>query len=380
MKRLVMPVILTILTVVLTFTHSVAVNTSQRLLSSAVLLEIDGGFDLSAETLAKQPYDFSVYFQKNGRVEHALSKNTTQIREIWTDSRYADYSGIRMLSGSFFPGESAREAVIGSAMALSLFLTDDVVGRQIDIDGTVYSICGVYADEPSMFARLAMHPYPQVYLPYERIDGNQAFTMLIPVQNSSMEAQARDTAGTVLGGYIYTAETVNMAEARDLAEQSRRLVLFVFGAALALMLVIIAGKRIRIFVLAMSAQQRQYLGFGSSEVRRHTPYLIVCFSMIAAGVGIFLLAMFPVILPQAMLGANGLEPQGWIDNLLNYTRNLHMEYRGFHERYAYYTLFFLYGQSLLITAAFFAALNSWIKYFSQAGIAGKIFKMKEHKN
>lgn len=84
----------------------------------------------------------------------------------YTDTSFNDFFDFRYLAGNMFSEADFRsgmkKAVVREEIARELFHTNDVIGREIYIDGIPFSICGVIED----FSKLASYAFADVYVPY----------------------------------------------------------------------------------------------------------------------------------------------------------------------------------------------------------------------
>lgn len=59
-----------------------------------------------------------------------------------------------------------RVAIIGSQLALKLYFTTEAVGKKIDLDGEIYTVCGVIDENESLINKLSEDGKQRVYIPY----------------------------------------------------------------------------------------------------------------------------------------------------------------------------------------------------------------------
>ncbi len=90
--------------------------------------------------------------------------------------RYSEpFLDIKLTRGAFFTRtqhrEGIRAAIISEKMAVRLFLTHDIIGNEIDIDGSKYIIVGLYKEKVSLLSFIYSDGFERVYIPFESIPG-----------------------------------------------------------------------------------------------------------------------------------------------------------------------------------------------------------------
>ena len=80
----------------------------------------------------------------------------------------------KMASGTFYEDHSIDEekqfVVIDSTLATKLFFSTDVVGRDISLDGTVYTISGVIDESKNLLSQFCSNGLPTIYREHTAID------------------------------------------------------------------------------------------------------------------------------------------------------------------------------------------------------------------
>lgn len=88
---------------------------------------------------------------------------------VWTDSHFfqvgsISYKGTCITDDMIKNG--SKYAVISSKLAVKLFLNSNAVGNTIEINGTDYTVCGVYKFNSNLINDMSSDIYDRVYLPY----------------------------------------------------------------------------------------------------------------------------------------------------------------------------------------------------------------------
>lgn len=115
------------------------------------------------------PHDLAAFAQKGTALLH-YGEKVQQVRLMYVQGDAAGILGVRMLYGTFLrvqdlAPEENHFAVIEAALAQEFFFTPDCVGRTLEIDGTVYTICGVYEAASGWMANVCGDGLALVFLP-----------------------------------------------------------------------------------------------------------------------------------------------------------------------------------------------------------------------
>ena len=113
--------------------------------------------------------------------------------------------------GPFSPAaftSGIRNAVISESVALALFGTDQVVGREMKLDFIVYNICGVVKD----VSRFASKAWAEVWIPYTVRDdgGYQEGITLSRMRRRMAELGVRRAFGATQGTILWQVLSENM--------------------------------------------------------------------------------------------------------------------------------------------------------------------------
>ena len=97
------------------------------------------------------------------------NKHTSSVEIIGTNSLYPKFNNVNFSSGSFFTEnaqiENRRVAVIDEKLALELFNTSQVLGKEIRLFGNNFVIIGVIAANESLMHTLIDDGIPSIYIP-----------------------------------------------------------------------------------------------------------------------------------------------------------------------------------------------------------------------
>lgn len=96
------------------------------------------------------------------------------VTPILTTENYFDIYKVNV-NGSGITEENIsnkdKVAVIGSSLALKLFLSTDAVGKTIEINNTEYKICGVFQEDDDFINEISGDGKQRVYIPYTCYNG-----------------------------------------------------------------------------------------------------------------------------------------------------------------------------------------------------------------
>ena len=100
-----------------------------------------------------------------------LGRNDIEAKKVLVDERYLERESFKLLSGSKINkemiGKCERVVLISREMAVKLFFTTDALGRKITLDGSEYTVIGVYNDQNF---QLAKDYFWRLYIPYSSVN------------------------------------------------------------------------------------------------------------------------------------------------------------------------------------------------------------------
>ena len=228
----------------LVFLHNVLQTEAVRLIPKAALLE-NSGLTLADYLRADKTASACGYVTTHAELALPGSGKTLPVRVVYTDTRYAGLTGLRVQNGAFLPDGANRAMVIGDNLASDWFLTADILGVELTVGGQTYAVCGVYREEGSLAARLSQTGLAEVYLPLSALPDRKARLegLFLPLENGEFLTQAADKAARLYDSYLWTYAQTDYREARLLAEQSGRVVWFLLGVPMVFLLARVFFRR-----------------------------------------------------------------------------------------------------------------------------------------
>jgi len=167
---------------------------------------------------------------------------------VLTDGNFSAFGSFEMLSGSFFgaadlPSADPNVAVISDQIASELFMSADVTGRQVLINGTPFTVCGVYKSDDSLTARLASDGAQRIYVPYNSsLGGNGSGVDYIYVKDSKnagyLDGALLSDLNAKLSGKLQACALSSYYEDKTMLAQMKSLLFFVPGAVLIILLAV----------------------------------------------------------------------------------------------------------------------------------------------
>jgi hypothetical protein len=92
------------------------------------------------------------------------SRSNTRI--IATDEHFPIFHRIRLIHGTWFENSDEPAAVIDASLAVSLFFTENAVGKPITVGGTTLTVVGVYKSDESLLQKVSAENRTPVFLPF----------------------------------------------------------------------------------------------------------------------------------------------------------------------------------------------------------------------
>ena len=169
-------------------------------------------------------------------IKEAKVKNV-RVTPVLTNEYYFENYGLT-LSGSGIRdehiGNKDNVAVIGSELALELFLNTNAVGKMIKINGKEYIVCGVFDDSDSFVNRISTDGKKRVYIPCTCYDGyGNCGIDTITYDNSAISAPLIEQMN--LSQYYAT----DFSEKHKVIENFRHIVCMLLFSALCFVAIII---------------------------------------------------------------------------------------------------------------------------------------------
>lgn len=110
-------------------------------------------------------------------VSFACEQENTETKEysvtpVLTNHSYFSLSNTKVNGGitQEHTDNKAKVAVISSSLAVKLFFSTDCIGRTLTMNGTEYTVCGVYYSDGGILQSLSCDGKERVYIPYTCIE------------------------------------------------------------------------------------------------------------------------------------------------------------------------------------------------------------------
>lgn len=126
----------------------------------------------------------------------AFREYSLPVRVRLTDETYPDFSGLRIIRGTYFGGKAVdlgrNVAVISRDLAERLFMSLDAVGNEITLFNETYVIVGLYEPSKTILSLLGSDGIETVYVP---------FTSYMAYADLTLDTVAIDDAGFAETGF-----------------------------------------------------------------------------------------------------------------------------------------------------------------------------------
>lgn len=146
---------------------------------------------------------------------------TQNVTAYYTTADAPALFGLTMQHGGFTSWEEG-DIIIGSELAVALFLREDAVGQTISFNGRACTVRGVYAQPDSLLARMSQTPATYVFLPLAAYPDQNAMASEVLVGLADAPSTASVTVGleSQLGVRLTFHSAYHFGETRRLAQQS----------------------------------------------------------------------------------------------------------------------------------------------------------------
>lgn len=211
--------------------------------------ELSAAGRLSAARLGDADPDALVAFAQKGTTLLRYGEKMQQVRLMVVRGDAAGILGVRMLYGTFLrvqelAPEENHFVVIEAALAQEFFFTPDCVGRTLEIDGTVYTVCGVYEAASGWMADVCGDGLALVFLPasLSNVRTQRVEHAFYRSDNVPFADGAKDAVATLSGQAPAPTYTGSHSESKSFLRQCVRLVCVLACAAACLpVLALLAG-------------------------------------------------------------------------------------------------------------------------------------------
>ncbi len=297
MKRWISLIVSIILLAALLLVHSGVVCDTLATLPEAALASTLPSISLKEFSDFTGTASVSPVLTQSGYIE------TQSVTAYYTTADAPALFGLTMQYGEFAPWQDGS-IVIGSQLAVALFLTDNAVGQTVLLGGREYTVCGVYAQPDSLLAQISHTPAPDVFLPLAAYpDQNVGITdLLMGLADAPSTASVAAEFETMLNVRLTFHSAYHFDETRHLAIQSENLHLLL----LALTLCVLSGWwTVRLVMrLINSSQASSYRNIFAGHMRE-VIFGITALCCFALGVFWISHSTFSLFLPQDLITKSG---------------------------------------------------------------------------
>lgn len=124
---------------------------------------------------------FNYSYQCEAEVYVKAGNKGYSVRRVLSGANLPGFLGIHMLKGSFF-NDSQHEygkkvAVISETLAEKLYMTNNVLGNEVEVSGIKYKVTGVYQNRNTPFSMLSSDGVERIYIPFESVAGYKDLTI-----------------------------------------------------------------------------------------------------------------------------------------------------------------------------------------------------------
>lgn len=228
---------------------------------------------------------------------------TQSVTAYYTTADAPALFGLTMQYGGFTPWQDGS-IVIGSELAVALFLTENAVGQTVTFGGREYTVCGIYAQPDTLLARISKTPALEVFLPVAAYPDQNARVgeVLMGLADAPSTASVAVELETMLNVRLIFRSAYHFGETRRLALQSENLQWLL----LVLTFCALSGWwAVRLLMkLVKSSKSDAYRGLLTGHMRE-VLFCVVALGCFAAGVFWIGNTTFSLFLPQDFITNNG---------------------------------------------------------------------------
>jgi len=248
--------------------------------------------------------------QSGGLVKTNAGKSLP-VRLVFTESGFARLTGLnaRMANGAFFPTDCDNLAVIGEDLASELFMSNNVIGADLEIDNARYTICGVYKNGDTFAGVLSGENTKAVYLPLASDKGAGARVNGIFANPESAQT-AQDRLSALSAENIPVAGVRDYSETLSLLRQNVKLQQFFILIGMAVCFCVSASRKsARLIEQARETHKsREEYTVTPTVIKAKAKEILFCAALLSVSVILAKTACFTPYLPQSIL-----TPAGRID-------------------------------------------------------------------
>ncbi|MGG6311126.1 ABC transporter permease [Paenibacillus macerans] len=255
-----------------------------------------------AEALAEQWEPQATAYSSRAQTSARYQNSSASCTVIGVNEQYRNFNSLPMLSGSMIGQtsvtENSRVAVISSWLAEQLYRSNRVVGKQLELFGTTFTITGVYAGEETLLKRMAEDGIPDVLIPVTTFLSIQPDASIETVQLAVGPAVAvgrEDQVSAALGAvgknpalFRIANRGINLTQAAQL----KSLLLFGCGIIALVQLIRLVLRHVK--AAARQLKRRLLTNHWPEALRMERAYLLKTLSVIIT-VLIFMVALWSSI-------------------------------------------------------------------------------------
>lgn len=356
-------------------------HAAKNRLPEVVALNNPEGLGISIQTYLERAketgFQGSPLWREEGQVE-GIGGEMIPANLYFTGEQYAKWVPLEFISGGYFmddTGAGNNYAVISSEMALSLFMSDEVIGQRVVINGVSHQICGVFKTPQDISARLSHNLRQDVYLPM-RSDlapkGDAArvaiTTLYVPLEKEQFAANAAHTAQNALGDLNITQQQ-DYRDKTGLLDQGRELAVYCLAVALAFVAGIAFLRQGAGLLADFKTMRSAHLSLPRSFYRDLAVQGALCLGLLALSSVLVYLAAFRPFIPAGQLPPDSVFNFGhYAQAVITHIQTLHEQPYCFIDNYGTLANLALYGLDILIGAA---AITACVKLGGLVKIAQK---------
>lgn len=209
-------------------------------LPEAVLLEQPAGFLLPAQKLEEVSGGVALSEAATVTLETGVGVRQPVLLQA-VGGGYGEITGLKLVRGTDL--STPGTVIISQKLATELYLSLDVLGAAVCLDGKTYTIGGVYRQEEGLLAQLSRGPQETIY---RRIDSRETATGLLMTGAGEGTDQMLQRLNQQAQRKIPVARVTDYRAWRSFARYLTRLTgywLALAGGAVLVVLMVLAGKK-----------------------------------------------------------------------------------------------------------------------------------------
>ncbi len=260
----------------------------------------------------------------------AANKKSSAARIIGTNYMFPGFNTFTILQGGFFTETSEKEgdyiAVIDDRLAWNVFLTDNAVGKSLELYDKTFKIVGVIKSDDSILSKLAGISTPHIYIPGEKMLelDEQAFVNFIQlrtIDNSTFDKN-RASISNALSKAGYTPSDFSISDfniKQALLDQKTEIVIFIMGCIIILLVILWLWNILKDMVFEISQKCRtDYL---TNVIKSSVPYMGLILQKTAAAIFVIYLVIaritFKLYIPPEYIPEELIDVSAYINLIMS---------------------------------------------------------------